>query len=269
MPNAARPLRTHPARAVGEASASPARTRATSPAPSAGTSAGTSVGTASATSTAGSLPSAWGASGQQLLLEQSAALGTRSPINVALLESTTGADTTATADLSAIWTLAEEPGRPAARITIRRLDPKGRLMLPLTLSKEIKVDVLAECDGPVLTLFLPGAEGRPALQRVVAPLALDSRGRLAVKQATRTRLGWTPGTDVLIAFDAEKQTITLTAASVLLAISQKPERVLNILRSSTCVTPINDCRWDAGAARRMASVRVALMALLLLAGRWP
>lgn len=155
------------------------------------------------------------------------------PINVALLESTTGADTTATADLSAIWTLAEEPGRPAARITIRRLDPKGRLMLPLTLSKEIKVDVLAECDGPVLTLFLPGAEGRPALQRVVAPLALDSRGRLAVKQATRTRLGWTPGTDVLIAFDAEKQTITLTAASVL---EDSVFAALDALRPSTRAT---------------------------------
>jgi DNA-binding transcriptional regulator/RsmH inhibitor MraZ len=208
MPNAARPLRTHPARAAADASASTALAHATSPAV-------TSAETASATPTTGSLPSAWGAAGQQLLLEQSAALGTRSPINVALLESTTGADTTASVDLSAIWTLAEERGRPAARIAIRRLDPKGRLMLPLTLSEEIRVDVLAECDGPVLTLFLPGCDSRPALERVVAPLPLDSRGRLTVKQATRNRVGWTSGTEVLIAFDLEKQTVTLTAASTL------------------------------------------------------
>lgn len=209
MPNAVRPTRPHPARAGAAVGSSPA---AADPA-----------------STTGSLPSAWGAAGQ-LLLDQRAALGNRSPINVALLESTAGAGTTASADLSAIWTLPERPGRPAARIAIRRLDPKGRLMLPVTLSEKIKVDVPAECDGPVLTLFLPGSHTRPALARVVAPLPLDSRGRLTVARATRTRTGWTGGTDILIAFNAQQNTVTLSAASVL---EDSVLAALDALRPST------------------------------------
>ena len=54
----------------------------------------------------------------------------------------------------------------------------------------------------------------------------------------------------------------------MLAISQNPERVLNILRSSTCVTRTNVSRWRTGVPGRSASATLALMSLLLLAGRW-
>ena len=55
----------------------------------------------------------------------------------------------------------------------------------------------------------------------------------------------------------------------MLAISQKPERVSNILRSSTCVTRVSGTRWRTGIARGgAASAAMAVMPLLLLAGRW-
>lgn len=212
MPKAARPIRTHPARAQN---ASAARAPVT-------------AATAAATASAGTLPSGWGAAAP-LLLEQSAALGTRAPINVNLLNSATGA-ATANVALSAIWTLPAQPGRSAARIAIRRLDPKGRLMLPMQLTEEVKIDLPAECDGPVLTLFLPGAKDRLAIERCVAPLSLDSRGRLSVGQATRTQIGWDAGSDILIAFDADAHTLTLTAAS---AVESAVLSAMDALRPST------------------------------------
>ena len=59
-----------------------------------------------------------------------------------------------------------------------------------------------------------------------------------------------------------------TAVIAMLAISQKPERVSNILRSSTAVTRENGIRTGAFVAVRTAvrSIVVVLMLLLLLAG---
>jgi hypothetical protein len=56
-------------------------------------------------------------------------------------------------------------------------------------------------------------------------------------------------------------TVARNAVMTMLAISQKPERVSNILRSSTCVTP------DKGIARgvaRTGKTVPAVMAVMLL-----
>jgi len=57
------------------------------------------------------------------------------------------------------------------------------------------------------------------------------------------------------------------AMLAMLAISQKPERVLNILRSSTCVTRFRGTPWLTGTSRWRFSVAMAVMSLLLLVGR--
>ena len=142
-------------------------------------------------------------------------LGTRAPVNTVLLEGTTRAEESA--DLSAIWTLPEQPGRPQSRLTLCRVDGEGRIMLPLTLTVPSRLTVPAERDGAVLTVFLPGAPTGsptgPAPARTVAALPLDERGRLTVHGAAGHELGWSAGTEVIVAFDPDRRLLTLCAAS--------------------------------------------------------
>ena len=69
--------------------------------------------------------------------------------------------------------------------------------------------------------------------------------------------------------------VASTLAMTMLAISQKPERVSNILRSSTATRRVRGMRADAGRARSRrptasdtaGSVTVVVVMLLLLHGR--
>ena len=54
----------------------------------------------------------------------------------------------------------------------------------------------------------------------------------------------------------------------MLAMSQNPERVLTILRSSTCVTLDRGTRGRVDGSRTSWAAMVAVMAWFLLAGRW-
>ena len=65
--------------------------------------------------------------------------------------------------------------------------------------------------------------------------------------------------------------VASTAVITMLAISQNPDRVSNILRSSTAVTRVSGMpRWTTGRAARVSlasgTTTAVLMLLLLLAG---
>jgi hypothetical protein len=81
------------------------------------------------------------------------------------------------ADLAALWSVPQAPGRRDGHVVLRRLDGKGRLMLPLTLPHQTRTAAPAGRAGAVLTVYLPGSPAEPAASRVVAALPLDARGR--------------------------------------------------------------------------------------------
>ena len=169
-----------------------------------------------ARSTAGpanNLPAAWGAAGA-LLVDQAHAVGTNAPINAALLESAHG--DTGAVDLSAMWTLPQQPGQAQGRVAIRRLDDKGRMLLPISLSSPSKISAPAERDGAVTTVFLPGSTERPDPARSLAPLPLDERGRLStINAATRRQVGWQPGIDVMVTYDLTREVLTMCSVAAL------------------------------------------------------
>jgi hypothetical protein len=148
------------------------------------------------------LPSSWHGA-PELLATTAATLGTRAPVNTALLEA--AAAPVPTANLAALWSVPQAPGRRDGHVVLRRLDGKGRLMLPLTLTHQTRTAAPAERTGAVLTVYLPGSPAEPAASRVVAPLPLDARGRLS----------WAPGTDLLISYDPDRAVLAICAASLL------------------------------------------------------
>jgi hypothetical protein len=82
---------------------------------------------------------------------------------------------TPTADLAALWSVPQAPGRRDGHVVLRRLDGKGRRMLPLTLTHQTKTTAPAERAGAVLTVYLPGSTAEPAASRAVAPLPQEPK----------------------------------------------------------------------------------------------
>jgi hypothetical protein len=152
MPNAAPPLRSgrsHSAPAHGSTpGARPDRLRSLA-----------SPAAAAAPFTAG-LPSSWHVATE--LLATTAA--TRAPVNTRLLEA--AAAPVRTADVAALWSVPQAPGRRDGHVVLRRLDGKGRRMLPLALTHQTRTAAPAERAGAVLTVYLPGfhQRGRRAVQ---------------------------------------------------------------------------------------------------------
>ena len=158
MPNAAPPPRfdrPNPVPAHGSAPAACPDGLPRVPSPSA----------AAAPLTAG-LPSSWHGAAE-LLATTAASLGTRAPVNTELLEA--AAAPVPTTELAAIWSVPQAPGRRDGRVVLRRLEGKGRLMLPLTLTGQTRTAAPAERAGAVLTVYLPGSPAEPTASRVVAP----------------------------------------------------------------------------------------------------
>jgi hypothetical protein len=84
--------------------------------------------------------------------------------------------------------------------------------------------VLAERDGALVTVFLPGSTGRPRLGFTAAALPLDARGRLTVTAGVRREAGIPDGADVFAVLDPDRGTVTLTPASRLSAGHHRPAR---------------------------------------------
>jgi hypothetical protein len=131
-----------------------------------------------------------------------------------------------------MWALPADPAARRSHELVRALDGKERLMLPVAVAEA--TSVLAERDGALVTVFLPGSTGRPRPGFTAAALPLDARGRLTVTAGVRREAGIPDGADVFAVLDPDRGTVTLTAASRL---SAGITGLLDALRRPT-VTPV-------------------------------
>lgn len=112
--------------------------------------------------------------------------------------------------LRSLWDAPVAAAGARARYLIRTLDAGGRLSLPLTFDGATTLH--AEHLRNVLTVYLPQAKPRTASKRTGATVGLRG-GRLTLAAALRAQLGIADRADILVLFDSDAATLTLTAAA--------------------------------------------------------
>jgi hypothetical protein len=106
---------------------------------------------------------------------------------------------------------ASQPAPSRAQVTFTKLDAKGRL--PVPLCPVIEGELVAERDGDVLRVFLPGAATAPRAGYDTPPLRVDARRRLLLGRPLRNQLGLPDNATVITRVDTEETVLELMAAS--------------------------------------------------------
>jgi hypothetical protein len=200
-----------------------------------------------------SVPSSW-AGAEALLARVPATSTVAAPLNLAVLAAAS-ARPTVTIDLSGIWCLAAAASPQTSLIDIRTVDDKLRLSLPLTASAVTRVR--AERDGAVLTVYLdreglhgPAEEATPtttpASVRVVAPLAMGTKGRLTLGKAVCAELGVGAGSQMIVKLDPTGTVLRICAAALL------DTAVEDALDRYTATAPVTRGGTRSGHGRQVA-----------------